>query len=209
MELNIVIRGFAVAAPLIMAIGAQNIFVLRQGVLKQHVAPIVLFCSAMDALLIAAGVLGLGAILGAAPNLRIAMALAGAGFLIWYGVGAARRAMSSGALDTRGARDVSGLGGALLRAAAAFTLLNPHVYLDTVLLIGSIGAGQTPVNQPWFILGAASASGLWFAGLGFGARLLAPVLSSPRAWRVIEAGVAVMMFVIAAQLLFGVYAQVR
>jgi L-lysine exporter family protein LysE/ArgO len=194
------LQGFTVSAPLIMAIGAQNIFVLRQGVLRQHVPTIVAFCSAMDALLISAGVGGLGAILGAAPRLRLAMSLAGAAFLIWYGVGAARRAVRPGALDASLAQGVPGSGEALARAAA-FTLLNPHVYLDTVLLVGSIGAAQPRLLQPIFIAGAASASALWFASLGFGARLLAPLLSKPKVWRGIEALVAAMMFAIAAKLL--------
>ncbi|CAN7583929.1 LysE/ArgO family amino acid transporter [Phenylobacterium sp. LjRoot219] len=202
MQTTTFLQGFAVSAPLIMAIGAQNIFVLRQGVLRQHVLPIVAFCSTMDALLIASGVGGLGAILGAAPALRLIMALAGAAFLIWYGVGAASRAANPGALDASGALDVSGLGSALARAAA-FTLLNPHVYLDTVLLVGSIGAAHPRVDQPTFIAGAASASVLWFASLGFGARLLAPFLSKPEVWRGIEATVAIMMFFIAAKLLLG------
>jgi L-lysine exporter family protein LysE/ArgO len=198
-----VLQGFSVAAPLIMAIGAQNLFVLRQGILRQHVLPIVVFCSAIDAALIAAGVGGLGVLLGAAPMLRLVMTLAGAGFLGWYGIGAARRAVRPSALDGEGAQGAGRLGAALARAAA-FTVLNPHVYLDTVLLVGSIGAARPPREQPFFIVGAASASVLWFAGLGFGARLLAPYLSNPRVWRGIEALVAVMMVLVGARLLLGV-----
>ncbi len=202
MQATAFLQGFAVCGPLTMAIGAQNIFILRQGVLKQHVPAIVAFCSAMDALLIAAGVGGLGTLLGAAPKLRLAMALAGAAFLIWYGVGAVRRAAHPKALDTRLAEDAPGLGAAL-RRAAAFTLLNPHVYLDTVLLVGSIGAAHPRAEQGFFVAGAALASVAWFASLGFGSRLLAPLLSRPRVWRGIEASVAVMMFAIAARLLLG------
>ena len=202
MQSTTFLQGFAVSAPLIMAIGAQNIFVLRQGVLRQHVPAIVAFCSAMDALLIAAGVGGLGVLLHEAPALRLAMALGGAGFLAWYGLGAARRAMNPGALDASRGEDVPGLRATLARAAA-FTLLNPHVYLDTVLLVGSIGAAHPRVEQPIFIAGAASASAVWFAGLGFGARLLAPLLSKPKIWRGIEALVAAMMLVISAKLLVG------
>lgn len=205
MTMTVFLQGFAVAAPLIMAIGAQNLFVLRQGVLRQHVLPVVVFCALMDGVLIAAGVGGLGSLLGAAPMLRVGMALAGAGFLIWYGVGAARRAAAPGMLDAAKGEGASSLGGALARAAA-FTLLNPHVYLDTVLLVGSIGAAQAAEYRPVFVAGAASASVIWFTGLGFGARLLAPILSRPQAWRVIEALVAVMMFAIAAKLLWGVVA---
>lgn len=202
MQLTAFLHGFAVSAPLIMAIGAQNIFVLRQGVLRQHVPAIVAFCSAMDAFLIAAGVGGLGALLGAAPALRLGSALGGAVFLGWYGLGAAQRAMNPGTLDASRIEDVPGLRAALARAAA-FTLLNPHVYLDTVLLVGSIGAAHPRVDQPIFVAGAATASAFWFAGLGFGARLAAPLLSKPKVWRGIEALVAVMMFVVAAKLLFG------
>lgn len=198
------IHGFLVSATLIMAIGAQNIFVLRQGVLRQHVAPIVAFCAVMDALLIAAGVLGLGAVLGAAPTLRFIMALGGAGFLIWYGVGALRRAIRPGALDAGTGDRPTTLGGALARAAA-FTLLNPHVYLDTVLLVGSIGAALPRGAQPIFVAGAAAASVVWFSALGFGARLLAPWLSRPRVWRGIEGGVAATMFLIAGKLLLEAF----
>src|SRR5687767_6717971 len=106
MQLTTFLQGFAVSAPLIMAIGAQNIFVLRQGVLRQHVPAIVAFCSAMDALLIAGGVGGLGAALGAAPALRMVMALGGAAFLAWYGMGAARRAANPSVLDASLALDV-------------------------------------------------------------------------------------------------------
>jgi L-lysine exporter family protein LysE/ArgO len=202
MEPTAFTQGFAVCAPLIMAIGAQNVFVLRQGVLKQHVPAIVVFCFVMDGLLIAAGVAGLGAVLGAAPNLRLVLALAGAAFLIWYGVGAARRALWPQGLNASGSEAVSGVGGALKRAAG-FTLLNPHVYLDTVLLVGSIGAALPGAKQPLFVAGAACASLVWFVSLGFGARLLAPWLSRPMVWRVIETLVVVTMFGIAAKLLFG------
>lgn len=203
MPMTVFLQGFAVAAPLIMAIGAQNLFVLRQGILRRHVVPVVVFCALMDAVLIAAGVGGLGSLLGVAPMLRVAMALAGSGFLIWYGAGAGRRAAAPGALDPTKGEGASSLAAALARAAA-FTLLNPHVYLDTVLLIGSIGATQATEARPVFVAGAAFASVVWFTGLGFGARLLAPILSQPRTWRVIEAVVAVMMFAIAAKLLWGV-----
>ncbi len=200
MKLTAYIQGFIVTAPLIMAIGAQNIFVLRQGMLKQHVLAIVLFCSVMDAVLIALGVGGLGKILGAAPQLRQFMALGGALFLIWYGSGAARRALSPGALDASLSNGTSSIGAALT-SAAAFTLLNPHVYLDTILLVGSIGARLEPTDQPMFVGGATTASLLWFTCLGFGAGVVAPYLSKPKVWRVIESLVAVLMFAIAAKLL--------
>jgi len=205
MQAPIFFQGVAVAAPLIVAIGAQNVFVLRQGLLRQHAPAIVIFCSAMDAVLIAAGVGGLGVVLGAAPTLRLAMALGGAGFLAWYGLGAARRAANPAALDANGGQAAASLRAALGKAAA-FTLLNPHVYLDTVLLVGSIGAALPRADQPIFVAGAASASVLWFTGLGFGARVLAPWLSRPRVWRGIEALVALMMFGLSAKLLLGAIA---
>lgn len=193
------ITGFALCATLIVAIGAQNAFVLRQGLRREHVPAIVLFCALCDLLLIAAGVAGLARIVGDRPVISSVLALAGVAFLTWYGIGALRRARRPDVLRAAAGADPVPLGVALLEAAG-FTLLNPHVYLDTVLLMGSIGARQPPAGQPWFVAGAASASALWFTGLGLGAGHLAPVFARPRAWQVLDALIGLTMLALAAML---------
>ncbi|WP_061933424.1 LysE/ArgO family amino acid transporter [Aureimonas sp. AU22] len=198
------LSGFALSAALIMAIGAQNLFVLRQGLLRQHVGPIVLFCGAADAALIVVGVGGAGAMLEAAPQISRALALGGAAFLAWYGVAALRRMARPDALAAEASGGLS-LGQAL-GATAAFTLLNPHVYLDTVLLMGVAGSAQPAALRPVFVLGAASASFAWFSALGFGARALRPLFARPEAWRLLDAVVGLVMLTLAASLLIGALA---
>ena len=194
------IQGLALSLGLIVAIGAQNAFVLRQGLRCEHVGSVVLFCAVADAVLIAAGVLGMARAIGQSPGLARWLALAGAVFLALYGWRAWRRAQQTQQLTA--AAGGEGLGrGAALAQAAAFTLLNPHVYLDTVLLVGSIGAQQPVALQGWFIAGASSASGLWFVALGFGARWLAPWFARPRAWQLLDGAIALTMFVLAGLLL--------
>jgi L-lysine exporter family protein LysE/ArgO len=190
--------GFALGGSLIVAIGAQNAFVLRQGLRREHVAPIVAFCAAADAVLMVAGVAGLATVLGQAPALTGWLTAGGAVFLLAYGLRALWRALRPGSLQTG-----AGNGGLTLAQAlaqcAAFTLLNPHVYLDTVLLVGSIGA-QLGEQRWWFAAGAAMASLVWFTGLGFGARWLAPVFARPLAWRVLDVLIGVVMLVLSAAL---------
>lgn len=189
--------GFTLSGGLIVAIGAQNLFVLQQGLLRRHVGPVVLFCVACDVTLIALGVLGLSKVLAKAPMLAPVLTLCGVAFLAWYGVSAFRRAASTA---TAPASRVLTLRAALGQAAA-FTLLNPHVYLDTVLFVGSLGAAQPALLRPWFILGAGLASTSWFGALGYGARLMAPLFARPKAWRVMDAVVGVVMLGLAAGLL--------
>jgi L-lysine exporter family protein LysE/ArgO len=192
-------QGFALGLSLIVAIGAQNAFVLRQGLRREHVGSVVAFCAVADALLIAAGVLGMAQALGRSPGLARALAVAGAVFLAVYGWRALCRARRPQRLSVEAGG--SGLArGAALAQAAAFTLLNPHVYLDTVLLVGSIGAQQPPALQGWFIAGAGGASLVWFTALGFGARWLAPWFSRSRAWQVLDGLIGVTMFVLSAML---------
>jgi len=193
------VQGLALSLGLIVAIGAQNAFVLRQGLRREHVGSVVLFCAVADAVLIAAGVLGMAEALGKNPNLTRALALAGAIFLAVYGFQALRRAQHAHQL--KAAEGGAGLRrGAAVAQAAAFTLLNPHVYLDTVLLVGSIGAQQPAALRGWFVAGASSASLFWFALLGFGARWLAPWFGRPRAWQVVDGLIGVTMFVLSALL---------
>ena len=199
LALPVFIQGLALGLGLIVAIGAQNAFVLRQGLRREHVGSVVLFCALADALLIAAGVSGMGKALGQSPGLARALALAGAIFLAIYGGLALRRARSAYHLAAAPGGD--GLGRAAAMAqAAAFTLLNPHVYLDTVLLVGSIGAQQPAALRGWFIAGASGASLAWFSLLGFGARWLAPWFGRPRAWQVLDGLIGVTMCVLSALL---------
>ena len=194
------VQGLALSFGLIVAIGSQNAFVLRQGLRREHVGSVVLFCAVADAALIAAGVLGMAQALGERPGLARALALGGALFLAFYGWQALRRARLLHRLQA--ARGGEGLRrGAALAQAAAFTLLNPHVYRDTVLLVGSIGAQQPAALRGWFIAGASSASLFWFVLLGFGARWLAPWFGRPRAWQLLDGLIGVTMFVLAALLL--------
>lgn len=191
--------GFLISAALIMAIGAQNLFVLRQGLKRKHVGPVVLFCASADALLITAGVAGVGAFLAAIPQLTLFLTIGGAAFLGWYGVEALQRMASSQAMAVTSGESVS-LSGAIA-ATAGFTFLNPHVYLDTVLLMGAAGSAQPAALRPLFVAGAASASFTWFAALGYGARMLVPLFARPMAWRVLDAIVGVTMLSLAGSLL--------
>lgn len=188
-------QGLALGFSLIVAIGAQNAFVLRQGLRQEHIGPVVLFCAAMDAVLMTAGVYGMSQAIGDHPALARALALAGAVFLAWYGVKALRRMRSSEspAAAMQGAGPSGPSKRAALAQAAAFTLLNPHVYLDTVLLVGGLGAQQPVPLQPWFVTGACAASVVWFSLLGFGARWLAPWFARPRAWQVLDGLIGVTM----------------
>ncbi len=194
------VQGLALSFGLIVAIGAQNAFVLRQGLRREHVVSVVLFCAAADAVLIAAGVLGMAQALGESPNLARALSVAGAAFLAVYGWRALQRARQAHRLAASEHGSNLSLGGAMAQAAA-FTLLNPHVYLDTVLLVGSIGAQHPDGLRAWFIAGASSASLTWFALLGIGARWLAPWFARPRAWQVLDGLIGVTMFVLSAILL--------
>jgi L-lysine exporter family protein LysE/ArgO len=196
---SVFLQGMALSLGLIIAIGAQNAFVLRQGLRREHVASVVFFCAITDALLIAAGVLGMAQALGESPMVAHALALAGAVFLAAYGWNALRRALQQNGLLANEEGD--GLTWAAAMAqAAAFTLLNPHVYLDTVLLVGSIGAQQPADLQVWFVAGASSASLLWFCALGFGARWLAPLFAKPRAWQVLDILIGLTMWALSGML---------
>ena len=192
------LSGFALSVGLIVAIGAQNAFVLRQGLKREHVGAVVLFCALADAALICAGVAGLGALVAAMPRLTTVVALAGALFLAGYGVMAFRRAARPEAMDLSG-RTALPLG-RVIASVAGFTFLNPHVYLDTVLLVGAAGAAQPAPVRPLFVAGAIAASFLWFAALGYGARLLAPVFARSAAWRVLDTLIGALMFALSASL---------
>jgi L-lysine exporter family protein LysE/ArgO len=193
--------GLATGMALIVAIGSQNAFVLRCGIRREHVLPIVLFCAASDALLIAAGVGGAGALLRGNDLLMNLTRYGGALFLASYGLLAARRAWAGGHLQVQAGS--SGSLQAALAACFAFTFLNPHVYLDTVVLLGTV-ASQRGESARWvFGAGAMCGSVLWFSALGFGARLLAPWFEKPLAWRILDSLIALVMLALALSLLFG------
>lgn len=192
------IPGFALGFSLILAIGAQNAFVLRQGLRGEHVFWICLTCAVSDALLIAAGVAGFGALATMVPWFESLMRYGGAAFLICYGALSLRSAWQGGTAM----EDMQAGGGRLrtsLLTVLAFTWLNPHVYLDTVVLIGSISAQYE--DRLLFGLGAVTASFVLFFSLGYGARLLAPRVARPRAWQVLNALIGLTMWAIAAKLL--------
>ena len=192
------IEGFLLGAGLIVAIGAQNAFVLRQGLKREHVFAVATVCAVSDALLIAVGVAGMGELVKASPDLLTLVTVAGIVFLVSYGAVAFFRALRPGKLEAA-APTGQGLGATIL-TALALTFLNPHVYLDTVVLIGGLSARHEGAAAVTFALGAAAASVVWFYGLGFGARLLAPLLARPAAWRVLDLGIAIVMWGIAIRL---------
>jgi L-lysine exporter family protein LysE/ArgO len=200
MPISAFTTGFALGATLIIAIGAQNAFVLRQGLRREHVLIIVAFCALADLLLIGVGVAGVARVLGEAPRLTLALTVAGTLFLAWYGVRALARARRASSMSVEEGASRISVSNAVAQAAG-FTFLNPHVYLDTVLLMGSIGARQPADLRFWFVGGAAAASGAWFTTLGFGARLLRPVFRTPRAWQLLDTLVGLTMLVLAASLL--------
>ncbi|RUR00847.1 LysE/ArgO family amino acid transporter [Labedella endophytica] len=193
--------GLAFGLSLIVAIGAQNVFVLRQGIRREHVVLVIATCAVSDAVLITVGVAGVGGAVSALPWLVPVATIGGAAFLVGYAGLAVRRALRPTALasDTAGERAPWG---SVLAGCLAITWLNPHVYLDTVVLLGSIATGYGD-ERWWFGLGAVVASSVWFAAIGFGARLLAPLFAKPGAWRVVDGGVAIVMLLIAARLLWG------
>ena len=197
MDLLAALSGLGFGLSLIVAIGAQNAFVLRQGLRGEHVGMVVAVCAVSDAVLIALGVAGAGALLRGAPGLVDAVRIGGAAFLLTYAALAARRAWRPGALEAAPV----GAGGAraVLLAALALTWLNPHVYLDTVILLGSVAAAHGDARW-WFGLGAACGSVLWFAGLCFGARLLRRPFARPAAWRALDGAVALVMGAIGVSL---------
>ncbi|GAA0949242.1 LysE/ArgO family amino acid transporter [Actinocorallia libanotica] len=213
------LAGLGFGLSLIVAIGAQNMFVLRQGLRREHVGVVVAICAVSDALLICLGVAGAGALLAAVPRLDTALRWGGAAFLTVYAVLAARRALRPAGTSLRsedadtghqgaghpgvGGAGVGGAGAAAVAGTAlALTWLNPHVYLDTVTLLGSVAGGHG-AGRWWFGAGAILASLLWFASLGYGARALRPLLARPNAWRVLDGVIAAVMLVIAVSLVAG------
>ena len=195
------LQGFLVSGGLIVAIGAQNAFVLKQGLRRWHVLPIVLTCFICDFLLMSLGVFGFGSMISQNPTASAALALVGALFLLVYGARSFRSAWRGGsAIDIENPTQ----GGTALQAVLAtlaMTLLNPHVYLDTVVIIGSVAGTLSTVEKSWFLAGALTASASWFFSLGFGARLLLPLFKRPLTWRLLDAAIGMVMWLIAFALL--------
>jgi L-lysine exporter family protein LysE/ArgO len=192
--------GFAVSFSLILAVGAQNAFVLRQGLRRAHVFWIALACSVLDAILICVGILGFGALATAAPWFETVLLWGGAAFLIWYGWQNAKSAWRGGNALEAATDDAQTLRQALT-TLGALSLLNPHLYLDTVVFVGSISAQYD--NQLAFGIGAVVASFTFFFSLSYGARLLRPLFANPRAWQVLDGCIALIMWAIAAKLLLS------
>lgn len=193
------LAGLGTGLSLIVAIGAQNAFVLKQGLMRRHVLATVAFCALSDAVLIVAGVLGAGAIAARAPWFLEAMRWGGAAFLLAYGARSLRAAWRGGAVLRAGEGAISL--GATLAVLAALTWLNPHVWLDTVVLLGSVSAVSS--DRLAFAIGAMTGSFLFFFSLGYGARLIAPLFARPVAWRILDAAVGVVMWTIAATLILA------
>ena len=199
--MNDALAGFATSLALIVAIGSQNAFVLRQGILREHVLPLVVFCALSDALLILVGVAGGGALVQQYPVALEVARIGGALFLAAYALFAARRALHPATMLPLDAPSLSLP--AALATCFGFTFLNPHVYLDAVVLLGAVATQRGEAGRWWFGLGAASASLCWFAALGFGARLLRPVFARPLAWQVLDGIIAATMASLALVVWFG------
>ncbi|WP_102126388.1 LysE/ArgO family amino acid transporter [Deinococcus planocerae] len=197
------LRGLTLGLSLIVAIGPQNAFVLRQGLTRRYGLLAALACSLADTALITFGVLGVGALLARSPALVTLGTLAGASFLLWYGWRSFRSARHPGTLQTEG--QAAQTPGTILVTAAAFSLLNPHAILDTVVLIGGASAGLGSAGRTAFLLGTVLASWTWFFALALLAGRLAPLMRSPRAWQVLDVLIGVVMWTIAAGLIRGVF----
>jgi len=197
--LSTALAGLAAGLSLIVAIGAQNAFVLRQGLRREHVGSVVLICMMSDATLIAAGTLGVGVLVARADWLLVALRWAGAAYLGWFALSAFRSAARPGTMQAQPPRSQ----GTVVATTFAVTLLNPHVYLDTVVLLGTL-ANQHGTGLRWaFATGAAAGSVAWFTALGFGARLLAGPLGRPATWRVVDTVIGVVMLAFAVRLVRG------
>jgi len=188
-------EGFAISISLIFALGPQNVFVLRQGLMKSHILVSCLVCSISDALLIAAGILGVGLFLSEINGVEIWVSIFAALFLIFYGCLRVKSSLNPVGMEIEEKEEESR--GKTILTALAFTYLNPHVYVDTLLLIGGASSRYVGNEKMAFGIGAATASFVFFFSLGYGAKLMSPILNNPNSWKVIDLIIASMMFVIA------------
>ena len=203
MTLSSILNGAMISGGLIIAIGAQNAFVLKQGLLKNHIFWVSLICFLCDFVLMSLGVLGVGGFLGRSMVLSAALSLLGGLFLFWYGLRSFRAMLSteqSALIVDNSDTPKSSLRQTVL-ATLAITLLNPHVYIDTVMLVGGVAASLSSEQKIGFLIGAVGVSFIWFFGIGYGARLLKPLFANPRAWKVLEGVIGAMMWSLAFGLL--------
>jgi L-lysine exporter family protein LysE/ArgO len=203
MEVSALTNGALLGAALIIAIGAQNLFVLRQGMARDQVFIVCLLSSLIDGFLILVGALGLGSTIAAFPWLVPWATWGGALFLIGFGLMSVRRAIRTRPLDLHTEEKIVSSPKKAIILTLAFGFLNPHVYLDTVILLGSIAAGYEFAARVYFVTGAIFASFAWFFSVGYSAQILTPLMKNPAASRVLDTFVAVMMFVVAAKLILG------
>lgn len=196
--LPLILTGLATGLSLIVAIGAQNAYVLRTGLARSHVTAVVGICIGADVLLIVAGVAGVGTLVAHMPEALVALRWIGAAYLVWYGVRSLLAARNSHTLAAASASARS-----VVLTILALTFLNPHVYLDTVLMLGNIANQHGPSGRWWFAVGACLASTLWFTGLGFGARGASRWAARPSVWRVLDVVIGLVMFAVAALLILG------
>lgn len=199
--LTLLVTGFGTGLGLIAAIGSQNAYILRQGLLRQHVGLLVAVCSLGDIVLELAGVLGMGAVVESHPDAVRALKWFGAAYLIWFGINAFGSARHASSMNPADAAPASRKKAVL--TVLGLTFLNPHVYLDTVVMIGSLANSHGNEGRWWFYAGSIAASIAWFVALGYGARTLTPLVRKPRTWQVIDTVVGVMMFFFAGLLLLG------
>lgn len=197
---SVYITGLTLTLSLIAAIGAQNAFVLQQAIRRQYVGAVVFLCVALDSVLMSIGVLGMGAVIGKSPQLLRWLAIVGGVALVFYGLQALLRMLKPQALTAKDSNNPKSIQKVLLELLL-ISLLNPHVYLDTVVLVGSIGARQPEHLRMVFLLGSCSASLVWFTTLGYGGGMLRPLFAKPIAWKVLDGLVALMMFTLAFMLL--------
>ena len=197
---SITLQGFFVSFGLIVAIGAQNAFVLKQGLLRQHVFWVCLICFLCDFILMSMGVLGFGSLISQSPIATLMLSLMGAAFLFWYGFRAFKSAHQGTSVLALDSQHQTHTLGKTIATTLALTLLNPHVYLDTVVLVGSIASPLSLSEKYYFLIGAVLASATWFFGLGYGARLLTPLFKKPTTWRVLDTLIGIVMWAIAFSL---------
>lgn len=208
------VQGFGVMLSLIVAIGAQNTFLLRQAIQRRHVTVLVLICWLSDVSLVLVGVSGIGVVIDRVPGLMTVLTICGALVLFGYAAFALRRAIRGESLELTGTGDGSGNGngtgnavrqglGAAIITCLAITWLNPHVYLDTVVMVGAVANTYGTNGRWWFALGTLVGSIAWFAALGYGARLLRPLFRRPRSWRILDTGIAVVMVAVGVRLLLS------
>ena len=196
--LPLLLAGLATGLSLIVAIGAQNAYVLRTGLARSHVGAVVGICIGADVLLIAAGVLGVGALVTRVPDVLVALRWIGAAYLVWYGIRSLAAARWAHTLDAAAAPARS-----VVLTILALTFLNPHVYLDTVLMLGNIANQHGPSGRWWFALGACAASTIWFTGLGFGARGASRWAGRPAVWRTLDVLIGLTMLAVAVLLVLS------